>query len=393
MRVWMLDPSFKSPAYDLHLMSALQEQGVEIELIASQYVHVDLTPKPNLHINYFFFRSLRRWKNLLRKNSLLRWGLRLLVYGIDLFRFRRLLKSNPPDVLHIQWTLFPRLDRMFFRSIAKHVPIVLTVHNPAVRKSLLAKFDDMVSFTEFADQIIVHAEQNREQLLQRRALPSGQVHGVPHGPLFEDFEEVTSQQARQHLGISENTPLILFFGIIKPYKGLHDLIAAMPTVLAAIPNAQLIIAGPKQESLESYSQAIAEHHLEEHITLHVTFIKNENVPFYFGASNVVCLPYREASQSGALLSAYRFGKPVVVTNVGALPETVDHGKNGLVVPAQNVDALAQALIEILSDPAMQRRFGEHSRQLARERLSWATAAQKTIDVYQLAQDRHTRHPK
>lgn len=385
MRVWMLDPSFKTTQYDLHLLNALQEQQVDMELITSQYVHEALVIKQDLQVNYFFFRALEKWNNLLRHMAVARWLMRLLVYSWDILRFQRLLKKNPPDILHIQWTYFPYLDQIIFRRISKRIPIVLTIHNPLVRKSLLSKLDDMTPFTDIAQHVIVHAEQNREMLLQRRFIASDRVHVVPMGPVFEDVEEVTSQQARAHFGLAADVPVILFFGIIKPYKGLHNLIAAMPRVLAAIPHAQLVIAGHPQESLETYHQAIADAQLEKHVILHTHFIPSDQVPYYFCMSNVVCLPYLEASQSAVLLSAYRFGKSVVVTDVGALPETVEHEKNGLVVPVQNVDALAQALIKILSDVPLQQAYGARSREIAQARYSWTSAAEKTVEIYKLLQ--------
>ncbi len=381
MKIWMLDPSAKTAHYNLHLLKALDEAGVDVRLLTSRFVHERHVPYSDEYSDYFFFQSLEKRTALLKQSALLRWGARFLVYTWDMHRFWRMCRCTPPDLLHIQWTLLPRFDRYLFKHIAKQVPILLTIHNPLPRKSLLARLDDMTPLAPLASAIIVHARENRDTLSKRLAINSAQIHVVPHGPLFETIPEADPAETRRQLGLPPHAPVVLFFGIIKPYKGLHDLIAAMEQVRRELPDVQLVVAGSPQEPIEPYREAIAHRNLTDATHLHIGFVESYNVSTFFAAANVVCLPYRQASQSGVLLSAYRFGKAVVVTDAGGLSETVEHGQNGYVVPVNDPAALSTALVDILADPAKCYEFGLYSRQLAQTRYNWQTAAKLTHTIY------------
>ncbi len=382
MRVWLLDPSAKTPYYNLYLTAALRDRNIDTRLVTSRFIHEDNITNADTLSDYFFFRSLHRWSPFLKKHQRLRWGLRLITYMSGLGRFWWAFRHHTPDILHIQWTLIPRFDQILFRQLARRVPLVVTIHNPLIKESAVAHLDDMTPFIPFAARVIVHAEQNRTALLDRLEIAPDKIRIVPHGPLFGDYPEVPAAEARQHLNIAASAPTILFFGVIKPYKGLHDLIEALALVHRSVPNARLIVAGSPQEPIASYQQALIDNGLASHTQLHIGFIASQDVPKYFAASDIVCLPYREASQSGVLLSAYRFGKAVVVTDAGALPQTVEHGQNGYVVPIGDRQALADALITLLKDPALREQFGKHSKYLADTRYSWSKAAKLTEVIYE-----------
>lgn len=378
----MLDPTGKTIYYDIHLVRALKSQGVEVRFLTARFVHEKSVPDADTHADYFFFRLLEPVAHILKRRAILRWLARLIVYYLDLIRFFRIIRREDPDVLHIQWTLFPLIDRWLFRLFLGHIPIVLTVHNPLVRPSLLAKLDDMISFVALSDAVIVHGIQNVKMLSTRLTIQTFEAHSVQHGPLFEDVSEVEQATARRVLDLPMDRKLVMFFGIIKPYKGIYDLIDALSQLLAAESSIDLVIAGSPQEDFSVYREYIARLGLEAHVHCFIRYIESDEVPYFFAAADVVCLPYRQASQSGVLLSAYRFGCPVVVTSVGALPESVEHGENGYLVPPEDPAALAKALEDILSDDARLKRFGEASRRLAKTRFGWDKAAADTIEIYQ-----------
>lgn len=380
----MLDPAAATPYYDISLTNALRVSGVETSLISSRFIHETEVPQAEQCTDFFFFRPLARWAETLRHTPWLRRIIRLTIYPLDLYRLWLRFRQAPPDVLHVQWTWLPLLDRLLFRCMSEHVPVILTVHNPNPRQARFARIADMRPLYGLATRLIVHTEENRRALLAHANIDPERVQVIPHGPLFEEQPTMSREAARGALGLEINSGVVLFFGIIQPYKGLLDLIEAMALIYERHPNTRLVIAGKPTGSAQPYLNRLAEYGLEDATVLRLGFIPSEQVPILFAASDVVCLPYLEASQSGVLLTAYRFGKPVVVTNVGGLPESVDIGNNGYVVPPANPPALAEALVRLLIDPALRERFAERSKELAQTEYSWKRAAALTTETYRRA---------
>ena len=162
-----------------------------------------------------------------------------------------------------------------------------------------------------------------------------------------DLERHTAASARQSLGLPERAPVVLFFGLIRPYKGLERLVAAFPKIVEAVPEARLLIVGEAYEDAGKYTDQIATLGLSERTTFVDRFIPNEDIERYFKAADVVCLPYHSASQSGILMMAYGFRKPVIVTDVGGLRELVEEGKTGHVMPDNAPETVAQTVVNVL----------------------------------------------
>ena len=384
MNVWMLDPSAMTPYYDLDLAAALRARGLSVRLMTSRFLYEDAIPRGGTESEYFFFRSLQAHASLLRTRPQLRRAARVAVYPADLLRLWREIRRDPPDLLHVQWTLLPHFDWRLFRRLAHDLPLVLTMHDPAIRLQQVAKLADMRPMSLIAERIIVHTERNRAMLLERSNIPPERIAIVGIGTPTPPASPPSQAEARARLGVPANARVVLFFGLIKLYKGLMTLIEAMGRVHAAQPDAHLLIAGQSEEPLAPYLDAMATHGLDGAVTAHFGFVPSNAVADYFAAADVVCLPYREASQSAVLFDAYRYGKPVVVTRVGGLPEVVDEGDNGFVTPPDDATALAEALARLLADPAMSDRFGQRSLELAETRYSWAQSAEQTERVYREA---------
>jgi D-inositol-3-phosphate glycosyltransferase len=164
----------------------------------------------------------------------------------------------------------------------------------------------------------------------------------PH-PLYDNFGEPLSQeQAKRNLNLDESISYLLFFGFIRDYKGLDFLLKAFADERLRRFNSKLIIAGEFYSDPEPYLKMIEELGLKEQVVLATEFIPNESVRDYFSAADMVVQPYKSATQSGVTQTAYHFNKPMLVTNVGGLSETVRDGKAGYVVnpdPAAIADAL------------------------------------------------------
>lgn len=281
------------------------------------------------------------------------------------------IRQFNPDVVHLQqghpWfnLALPLLGRR---------PLVVTAHDPRRhlgdvegRKVPQAIYD--FGFRR-ASQLIVHGNPLKQLLVDELGIPKGRVHVIPHIVLGDAASE----------GAEEEAPVILFFGRIWEYKGLEYLIRAEPLITAEIPEARIVIAG-KGEDFGRY-RAMMVH--PERFEVHNEFVSDEERAELFSRASIVVLPYVEATQSGVIPLAYTFSKPVIATTVGALPETVDHGETGYLIPPRNETALAEAAIHLLRDGELRRRMGMAGKRKIDTEASPEAVARKTMAVYQAA---------
>jgi glycosyltransferase involved in cell wall biosynthesis len=282
------------------------------------------------------------------------------------------IKDFNPDVIHLQ------SGHLWF-SLALPMlagrPLVLTVHDPSrhLGDAESRKSPDWVLDRACyrAQQRIVHAPQMKELLVERLGIPSSTVHVVPHILIGED-------NVLEH--VSEDEHLILFFGRLWEYKGLEYLIRAEPLITARVPQAKIVIAGTGQD-FNQYRQMMVH---PERFIVYNEHVSDEKRAELFRRASVVVLPYVEASQSGVIPIAYRFGKPVVATTVGGLPAMVDHGQTGYLVPPRDASALADAIVLLLQNKELRRQFGENGRRKVNSECAAELVAEKTRAVYRRA---------
>jgi D-inositol-3-phosphate glycosyltransferase len=202
---------------------------------------------------------------------------------------------------------------------------------------------------------------------------------TPH-PIYDNYGELIEQEAaKAFLKLSQNTKYLLFFGFIRHYKGLDLLLQAMSDERIRPLNVKLLVAGEFYENAATYHQLIEDYHLSQQVILHTHFIPNERVKYYFGAADLVVQPYRSATQSGISQIAYHFEKPMVVTNVGGLPEIVAHGKSGYVVEVQ-ASAIAEAIVDFFShaNRADELQAGVRA---GKKQFDWSNMIQVISDLY------------
>lgn len=294
----------------------------------------------------------------------------LTLYGII-----KKINNFKPDIVHLQGE-HPWLN-LTLPFLRRRYPLVTTVHDVVLhvgdtKSRKIPSFVYKLS-TRYADEIIVHGEKLKKQMMKKSNKSNNNVHVLPRG-VNSIYRRFLKSEAK------EEDNLILFFGRIWKYKGLRYLIEAEPLITEKVPTAKIVIAGTG-EDFRKYAKMMV--HKEKFI-VHNRLIPSSMVGQLFQKASVVVVPYIEASQSGIVPLAYAFKKPVVVTDVGSIPEVVDNGKTGYIVPPKDPEKLAKAIIDLLRDKEKRREMGENGYKKTEEELSWDNIAVKTIEVYKKA---------
>lgn len=266
-------------------------------------------------------------------------------------RARRTLRAVSPQIAVFQWWHpITSLSTWYLARFATRLGarVVLVCHNASPHEGfpLSGRLSRLALRT--GDLLIALSEGVADDL--RRLLPRATVTVVPHPPysiLGADISNANRADWSLRIGARPGQKIVLFFGNVRAYKGLRDLVDAFPRVVAA-EDAVLVVAGTFFESIDSYRARVKQLGLADSVRLFDEYTPNEDVASLFDMCDLVVLPYRSASQSGVIPLAAMFRKPVVTTNVGGLPEAL--AGTGLVVPPNDLDALSDAMIEALREP-------------------------------------------
>ena len=198
-------------------------------------------------------------------------------------------------------------------------------------------------------------------------------------PLYTSFgEKLNKSDARKVLGIKDDVNLVLFFGLIRKYKGLDMLLDAF-NELKDNPNINLIIAGEFYEDKQPYLDLIEKYQIQNQVILHAKFIANDDVKLYFSAADLVALPYRTATQSGVTQVSFHFEVPTLVTNVGGLGEIIPHQKAGYVVEP-NGKAIAESIKDYFTNHRMPL-YTEGMKQ-EKQKYDWKIFVNEVLDLFQ-----------
>jgi len=230
---------------------------------------------------------------------------------------------------------------------------------------------------------IVHSEQDRQQLLDLR--PHATVRKGCH-PTYSEFAEghvSDKRAARRALGLAEDRKTLLFFGLVRAYKGLRYLIEAMVRVRETL-DCHLLVVGEFYDDKTQYLELISRLGLSDVITVVDRYVPNEEVGRYFSAADVAVLPYTSATQSGIVQVAFGLNTPVIVTRVGGLPEVVDDGRTGFVVEPESSGALADAITRYYEGDFETGFRAEIARQT--DRFGWKEEIAQLEEFLALAQD-------
>ncbi len=394
MRVHVVDPSAYTPPYDHALCRALAAAGAEVELYTSRFAY-GATPMPAGYKRQELFYRLAHRGAASGRRSRSSQALKLLEHVPDMLRYRRAARAA--DVVHFQWLtvqpldvhLLPRRRPTDSKARPPGPKLVLTAHDVLPREPRPGQLAAQRRLYEHFDAVVVHSEHGRGRLLELGVDPS-RAHVIPHGALTHLAELPTEPSSElptrpsSELPTDTEGPVVLFFGLLRPYKGLDVLLRAWGEMESRPPGshppAELWIVGmPRMDITRLMADA------PPNVRFVPRFIPDAELPGYFTRADLVVLPYVEADQSGVLFTALAFGKPLLLSNVGGFPEVAATGA-ARTVPAGDSAALGKALRELLSDPAARSAMAERARAAAAGPYAWDTIAHRTLELYRSLTD-------
>jgi glycosyltransferase involved in cell wall biosynthesis len=349
MRVPLADPPAFTPTYDHELAAALARAGAEVELVTSRFRFGEPPAPDGYSLREVFYPLSSR----VFRRSPLRLPLKVAEHPLGV---AALLRTRA-DVLHLQWLAAPELD---VRLLRPHVPSVFTAHDLLPRRTA-RKRELWRRLLDRFDRVVVHSEHGRDTLASL-GVDERRLRVVAHPVFPSDLER------------RDDGRTVLAFGVIRPYKGLRDAIEAVRRV----GDVRLLVVGEPLEPVEPY-RAAAE---GLDVDWRLGYLPQREVDVSFAEATVAVFPYRpELDQSGALLRALGAGVPAVAYDVGGIAEPVRRFDAGRVVPAGDVEALARALRDLLSDRDALERARAGARR-ARAELTWDVAAREHLALYE-----------
>lgn len=300
------------------------------------------------------------------------------------------LKKTHPDLVIMQWwhPYFAPCYRIMEAVLGSKVKKLFVCHNVLPHERFLADRSLTRAVLRRASYFLLHSQSDIRELLS--ICPGAQYIQNPH-PTYNAFKirNLTKAQARAELLLNESKDekILLFFGFVREYKGLKHLIAAMPEVKRQLGNVRLIIAGSFDSDRDAYLRLIDEKQVQDCIKVVDGYIPDREVEKYFAACDIVVLPYESATQSGIIQIAYGFGKPVIATNVGGLPDVVVDGQTGYIVERGDFRQLADAIVRYYQCQ-MEETFEANVRKEA-ERFSWDRLTEKVDALLSGCRDEQT----
>ena len=387
--------------YAYQLCTALANQGHQVTLVTARAYELSQFPhnfKVENRLNLWpIFQAKvatqqqngfeKIYRKLFREVRRAPRAIKLLFSWIDLTRY---LVNSRPDIILFGSINFP--FETFFLHYLKQRGLILTqvCHEFEHREypGRLSKIIDKSLGNIYQQFTIIffHANQYRDRFLSIFKIPKEKTFLIQHGN--EDFflshaaKLDDNGNLKERYALKTNEPVILFFGLIAPSKGLPLLIKAFEIVCRQN-QAKLIIAGypTKQIDMDALIDMVNKAGISGQVIFDTRYIPLGEVPQLIGLSNIVVFPYLTNTQSGSLQVAYSFGRPVIATNVGGLAETVEDGKSGFLVPVDNPDVFAEKIIYLLNNPQVADQMGQYAKHLSNTLYNWDNVAEKITTVY------------
>jgi glycosyltransferase involved in cell wall biosynthesis len=365
MRVQLVDPSAFTPPYDHALAAALVRAGAKVELVTSKFLYGP-TPEPQGYevSERFYRRSAARGLDAFGRRAF-----KLAEHLPDMLRFRR---DANADLTHYQWLTVPGLDAAL---LPPKRPRVMTAHYVLPRSPSRRELARARHVFGRMDAVIAHSRHGAGRLTEEIGVEPQRVHVIPHGA-FDYLTRLPEEQPLPAELRDAEGAVILFFGLLRPYKGIVTLLEAFRSLRGA----ELWIVGNPRMPLDPLRRLAAE--ADGTVRFVPRFITDPEIPAFFRRADLVVLPYRDVEHSGVLYTALAFGKPMVLTAVGGFPELAEEHGAARIVPPEDPAALGTALAELLDDEAARSELAGAALRAAQGPYSWDRIGVQTLSLYE-----------
>lgn len=292
----------------------------------------------------------------------------------------RRINKEKPELLILQW-MHPYFAPCywFITKGIKYTKILYICHNALPHERF--PLDKWLTKTTLSKANYIIAHSNSDANILKKMMSHMQIEVNPH-PAYNFFKikGMTVTEGRKQLALRQDEKVLLFFGLIREYKGLKHLLNAMPLIRKKYPDIKLLIAGDfgKEENRKIYDDMIHRLELGESVKVFGGHIPIPEVEKFFAACDMVVLPYESATQSGVIQVAYSFRKTVLATNVGGLPDVVQNMRTGYIVEPHNPECIAEAVMDFYEN----NRVNEFQQYIEDEayRFSWDRMEQTIMDL-------------
>lgn len=361
LRVQVVDPSAFTPPYDHALCAALARAGADVELVTSRFAYGSVPHGDGYATTESFYRIAPG-----AAGSRVRRAAKLAQHVPDMLRCAR--HARAADVVHFQWLTVQPLDVHLLPAVRR--PLVLTAHDVLPREPRAGQLRAQRRLYERVDAVVVHSEHGAARLRDELGTDPAKVHVIPHGAFTHLAAASAPRPLPPELAAVEK-PVVLCFGLMRPYKGIDVLLEAWK----GVEDAELWVVGlPKMDIAPLRAAA------PPGVRFLPRFISDEEIPAFFRRADLVVLPYREIDQSGVLFTALAFGSPLLLTDVGGFPEVAATGAAELAPPGDPA-ALHTALKRLLADPTARDRLATAARAAAAGPYAWDAIAERHIELY------------
>ncbi len=292
-----------------------------------------------------------------------------------------ILKNNI-DIVHLQWFSLPWIEWLYAGCLRKKCKIVITVHDvipfdnrPFEMKSLNLIYDR-------ADYLLMHTENSRK-LFKENYKAKTPISIITQGfCLKSDYEVIDKKQAKTHFGIPEDAKVYLYYGTIRPSKGLDVLIKAISDAHKNNNSVYLLAAGAfHRVNEDEYNKLVKGFLSDEFANVKFGFVPYEEEKWYFSAADVLCLPYLEVTQSGVAQLGLMYELPLIATDVGEMSEVCKNEKNGLIVSPNNINELSSAILKFATEKEFLKSASIHSKNIGEKEFSLEIKAEKISQIY------------
>jgi len=359
--------------YDLGLCRGLLAAGCRVSLYTCDETAVPAAP--NLGFHRFYRRIYGRGSRWIRAGRYLTGTLATLT--------RAVASGEKICHFHLFHGAIAELTLVLLAKLCRR-KVIITVHDvESFGDPAAASRGTVGKVYRLADRLIVHNAFSKRELIEKLAISPAKISIVPHGNYLQTVGKMPHPvEAKRTLGIDESKKVVLFFGQIKDTKGLDVLLEAAPDVARELPEVMFLIAGrPWKSDLSRYDALIGQLGISDRCMLHSHFIPHDEVACYYAAADIVVLPYRRIFQSGAVLMAMSYRRPVMVSDIPGMTEFVRDGENGFVFVSGSSEHLAKRLTEILRDEEGRARVAATGFDYVSREHDWSRIGQRTAEIY------------